>query len=695
MTWRQLFGRRLFVAGMLWLSASGALAQAGRASELVEWAGLPNVALGRPAVVRVATAALILSGRSGGELDLAALATPVRRVGAKVRVSIVVELGLEALASPEPASLELFVYALDGAGEVAASRAEKLRLDVAPQPASEPAPQPVAGILKILTSLDLEPGEYALRILARRPESGRLGLLARRLAVPDLSASGELLLAPWFLAEVEPSRVALFSREADPEEAAVRPVAVGSRPHLPTARPRLEPGVTVRVAWLAQGVPRPGRGWSARFSGAGETHDVALGVALGVEDPETVPWTSLGLISGTLRVPDLPPGDYQVALVASGPEGAFASPARPVTVVGAAGESSAVVAPGDRPPAAPPARRGRSRRRLPRQEWAAAYRDVLRRLASGDPAGAGEALRGLELDASRTAPGVAVLELEETQWAVLESLSRALGEELLPVAGLHAEQFSRYRQEGASPLAEHSVRTSRRLARALARGAGSPQLRSDLAEVVTQLAGDLLRAGRWGESEELFALATDLDESHPRAALGLAVSHELTGQYGKAASVLEGTIRRDPAAHEARLRRALALARLGKSERARPLLEPLTDPPTPGWISVLAAQELARLAFRQRRLPEALAILDRALERRPGHPGLRLQRAYLLARVGRPAQAGEQIAALVGEGAATVAAERQRYNRWPDRPCEESPERARRIAERQRRLARLLEAEAP
>ncbi len=311
-------------------------------------------------------------------------------------------------------------------------------------------------------------------------------------------------------------------------------------------------------------------------------------------------------------------------------------------------------------------RQERRKYRLPEAETAAGYRHALRLLAGGETGAARTALRELEAGAARHA---AYDQLGKNEGRILDDLEEVAPDSLLPVALLYLDLVPIYRRLGLGPLAEHALRMSRRLATSVA-SEGSPAARAAVGRALTELAGVLLRAGRLGECEELFerALEVDvdrqLDDYKTTARLGLGVSHERRGRYEEAVEILEPLAERRPAHPEARLRLALNLARLGKADRSRPLLEALAAAPT-DWIAQLAAQESARTALRERRFEEASSILAAALERWPDHPGLQVQQALVLDRRGRSRQARNQVASLVAAGATAEANPRDRYNRWP------------------------------
>ena len=304
--------------------------------------------------------------------------------------------------------------------------------------------------------------------------------------------------------------------------------------------------------------------------------------------------------------------------------------------------------------------KGRRKVRLPEVETATGYARALRRLAAGATAGAREALAELEATA---VPDAAYDQLAAIESGVLRELEEASVGGLLPVALLYADMIEVYRRRGLAPLAEHALRTSRRLAQSVARDDSDPELRAVAGRTLTELAGALTRAGRLVEARDLFELALAAQPGNAVARLGLGFCHERAGAYAAATEALEPLAEAGHA--EARLRLAIHLERLGKTGRSRPLLEAASRPPAPDWIALLAVQESARIATRERRFDDAMSLLASALERWPGHPGLELQQAYLLDRRGASRQARETVTRLVAAGATDFKNPRHRYGAWP------------------------------
>ncbi len=414
-------------------------------------------------------------------------------------------------------------------------------------------------------------------------------------------------------------------------------------------------------------------------------------IAVGVRDDldPRLSVHTLALVVGEVAEPLTPPG-LLVAVETGEPRLAPAPATVPVPVPVNDPSLDPPLPPREDPSVSNKAKGKRRRKyRLPEDETADGYRHALRLLAGGDTAAAQAALRELESGAARHA---AFDQLGKIESQVLLELEKASPDGLLPVALLHADLLPIYRRLSLAPLAEHALRMSRRLATSVA-SQGSLETRSVAGRVLTELAGMLLRAGRLGECEELFELALGAEEDNAVARLGLAVSHERRGRYEQAAEVLGPLAEKQPAHSEARLRLALNLERLDKTDRSRPLLKSLLKA-SPDWIPLLAVQETVRIAIRERRLKDASNVLAAALERWPGHPGLRTQQAFMLDRRGKPRQARDEVARLVAAGPPDMPSPRDRYNRWPASDAAQSELRES-TGERLTDLGRALEAVTP
>ncbi len=180
-------------------------------------------------------------GERSGTLSVALTATalPVAEAAGVAReayVPLMVEIDggpLLAVADAGQAVLEgqIFLYAMDGAGQVRAYLDHAVALDMA-----QAAPALGRQGLKFFGDLDLPPGDYMLRAFVRHRGSDHFGVAGLALRVPDFAGGEAGALPPLF---PEPPGVWLMLREAAIPDLAPPPFPYlnGQQPFLPAARP--------------------------------------------------------------------------------------------------------------------------------------------------------------------------------------------------------------------------------------------------------------------------------------------------------------------------------------------------------------------------------------------------------------------------------------------------------------------------
>jgi VWFA-related protein len=273
---------------------------------------------------RLRTAGLILGSGEGGMLDSSVLAAPIRVSGAKAFVPVLVEIdGRGLLDAVQTATLpiELFVYALDSTGSIHGFLTYEANVDVAQ---ARPALERTG--LKFFGHLDLPPGDYELRVLARRRDSGHYSLRGFQLAVPDFSAAVPVLLPAFF---AEPFDRWMITRQEGLEERPY-PFMAGGQPFLPAALPALAPGSDSAAILLAYGLP----GGELEIEGRVLAHRQPSRMAA-VSISERAPGTGGGAEAIKLRVDpgELESGEYRLELTVTDPaSGQAASSVTPFRV---------------------------------------------------------------------------------------------------------------------------------------------------------------------------------------------------------------------------------------------------------------------------------------------------------------------------------------------------------------------------
>lgn len=228
-----------------------------RGAELRHRAGYyaPNPGEEPSATARTLSAAeMVLAGEEGGELDVAALVTPLRNPqGDGSDVSVWVEVrgdGLLKDFAAEPLGTELYVYALDAEDEVHDFFTRTIQLD----PARIESRLARGGDLKFYGDLHLGPGEYELRILVRSGKVGRYGLRSVPLTVGDRSRSGPVLLEPVLIDD--PQRPSIVVRETEETTesgngSASYPFRIGDVNYFPAVHRSFAAGRPARISVMA------------------------------------------------------------------------------------------------------------------------------------------------------------------------------------------------------------------------------------------------------------------------------------------------------------------------------------------------------------------------------------------------------------------------------------------------------------
>ncbi len=88
--------------------------------------------------------------------------------------------------------------------------------------------------LKYYGHLDLEPGDYLVRVLVRNAETGRTGVQAVPVTVAEFGARDAVLLPPFFLEETQDWFLVRESRSA-PSKSVVYPFTLKGEPYVPSA----------------------------------------------------------------------------------------------------------------------------------------------------------------------------------------------------------------------------------------------------------------------------------------------------------------------------------------------------------------------------------------------------------------------------------------------------------------------------
>lgn len=301
------------------------------------------------------------------------------------------------------------------------------------------------------------------------------------------------------------------------------------------------------------------------------------------------------------------------------------------------------------------------------------YLEAVSMRAHGDTHGAAYYLAELEAKAMDElgADGLTLLLGQEVR-----GFQRLRGElqtvkPLIALIRLHLDVADEHRREGRYLLGSFAMSSAVRItdwyAEEAERGRKGDELRAEVAEILTSLAGEVQVRGSLSDAVGLYRRALGHRSDEPIALFGLASMLAKVGEPGEAAKLYEQLVESEPGHHEARLRWAVMLHRLGGARNLskagreyRILTSQEGDPPwasdaeaepVPDWIASLAAQQLVRLEMDGGHLDRASRSLDAALARWPELGPLRVASIRLAEMQGdrkavderlRPFQAGAQ-----------------------------------------------------
>ncbi len=216
-----------------------------------------------PAVVRIPTAALLLSGLSGGSIQTTVLATPLGTGKLLSPTSIQVEIeGSTLVGDGDTGTLkvDVFIYAFAGDKTVAGSTSQTITLDL-----ENHGPALRRKGLQVLATMSLPVGHYTVRALVRKRDTEEFGLATRPVEFSIRATGGPTIQPLWILDSLSSWLVAYPVGRSELDRAPIQPLSLDDVAYLPVARPILESGSTVRACVL---VGAPDRGsWmlAARF----------------------------------------------------------------------------------------------------------------------------------------------------------------------------------------------------------------------------------------------------------------------------------------------------------------------------------------------------------------------------------------------------------------------------------------------
>jgi VWFA-related protein len=282
-------------------------------------------------VQRLLEAARLVAGdEERNELEIQAVAVPLRSGAATTPVTVIVEIpGAPLLASGAASGarqlgLEVYGYALTKAGDDNSDYfAQAVSLDPA-----KVGPRLAQGGVRVLGQLNLPPGEHRLRVLVRDRGDGRLSLLTIPLSLTASTAAGGI-------GDPQARLDALFLPAPGDPWLLVRPADtvfdIHGRSVVPATQAALAAAGEAQIALLGRGFTSQGQWIRGRILTAeGKPAEGGSVELLTVSPGES---GEPDLVLGRLRAGSLPAGDYMLELRMGQKTGAVqASAVRPFLI---------------------------------------------------------------------------------------------------------------------------------------------------------------------------------------------------------------------------------------------------------------------------------------------------------------------------------------------------------------------------
>ena len=285
----------------------------------------------RPLERTLLTAEEILGSEEGGSLPIAALAVPLP--GGALPLLVEIEGPALLFGHQGPAlEVEIYAYALDGAGSVRGFLTQRVNLDL------EKVREALgAGGLKFYGDLALPPGAYTVRLLVRNAQSGARALRSLAVEVPAAGADAAAapFVSPPLFADAAGRWILAREQRGAEETAPPDPFLSGGSPFLPSVRPILAAGaeapVTVFVSDLAA---EQAQVRAKVLDAAGR--EVAGG-KLRIAAWRRGAAGAVGRMEGSFATAGLPPGEYVLRVTVTDPRSGAAKSSTAAFLVAAAG----------------------------------------------------------------------------------------------------------------------------------------------------------------------------------------------------------------------------------------------------------------------------------------------------------------------------------------------------------------------
>jgi tetratricopeptide (TPR) repeat protein len=586
------------------------------------------------------TGALLVAGEGGGQIDGAAVwrlrpAEP----DSSMTVETVVEIGGTSLLADSPPGtvpIVLAAYVFDGARTLVAHLSKGVLLD-------DPFRQQVRDTgLRWIDQLELDPGDYSIRLVVRNHRTDRVFLARLDVTVPDVSNDTVEILPPLVDA---PSSGWVDARP---------PEVSGADLSAPPARPVIAGGEPIELQIAATGGVEPSELRARLVDVAGRTVAEPRLEATGASRPGS-PYRGY-----RLEEVDVPQGRYRLVVRRpAGIDGREPVALLEVLVASAANNGTwptVQLTGGPRSTAVETEAVRTSKLRE-------VYRTALAHAARGDGFAARRTLAPVEEGFAASSSARDLVRLARVERDEAADAAADDPDALRPIVWMHRELYRYYRVRGASILASHSWRLVADLATLLA-ARGSDDARAFAADVIAEQATELAQAPAMRAATELYRRALRIEPGHADILMAFGACLERQGDAEEAVDVFRKVVELEPDRAEARLRLAVNLDRIGRARESRGIFTSLVTEPGPRWVRTVAVQELARMMIEDDAPSEAVRTLASARDILGPNPRLTIQLARAYDAAGAVRESAATLENLEVPARAGVSP-RLQYAEWP------------------------------
>lgn len=181
---------------------------------------------------------MIAAEEQRDDLAINVLAAPFRATPERAYVPVIIEIGGESLLvdhEHDSLPVEFYTYVTDERGEMKDFFTQLVTLDIK----SRRTAFSRSGV-KYYGHVELAPGNYLVRVLARNAITGRAGVRNIPLEIPEYESAAPDLLPPFFL-EAPGSWFLVREQAAAGDQSVPYPFTVNGEPYVPAAAPTLGP----------------------------------------------------------------------------------------------------------------------------------------------------------------------------------------------------------------------------------------------------------------------------------------------------------------------------------------------------------------------------------------------------------------------------------------------------------------------